>query len=162
MAIENGVVLAQAILAHDVPAEAFKAFEERRFEHVRHVIETSVTLSRMQQAGEPRSMLDNTLYRALDTLTRHIWELRMTITSLHAGRPRVEAACKLVLHPDKMKIVCKDANRRGGFPVISFDFPGFQFRARKTMWGLWPKFVLKGCFGLFRPSQELSGLNWRL
>ena len=45
------------------------------------------------------------------------------------------AACKLVLHPDKTKIVyCKDANRRSDFPVISFDFLGFQFRARKTMW----------------------------
>ena len=45
------------------------------------------------------------------------------------------AACKLVLHPEKTKIVyCKDVNRRGDFPVISFDFMGFQFRARKTMW----------------------------
>jgi RNA-directed DNA polymerase len=45
------------------------------------------------------------------------------------------AACKLVLHPVKTKIVyCKDVNRRGDFPVISFDFLGFQFRARKTMW----------------------------
>ena len=45
------------------------------------------------------------------------------------------AACKLVLHPEKTKIVyCKDANRRGDFPIISFDFLGFQFRARKTMW----------------------------
>ena len=44
-------------------------------------------------------------------------------------------ACKLVLHPEKTKIVyCKDVNRRGDFPVISFDFLGFQFRARKTMW----------------------------
>jgi group II intron reverse transcriptase/maturase len=46
------------------------------------------------------------------------------------------ATCKLVLHPDKTKIVyCKDANRRGDFPVIAFDFLGFQFRARKSMWG---------------------------
>jgi RNA-directed DNA polymerase len=46
------------------------------------------------------------------------------------------AACKLVLHPEKTKIVyCKDANRRGDFPNISFDFLGFAFRARKTMWG---------------------------
>ena len=31
------------------------------------------------------------------------------------------AACKLVLHPEKTKIVyCKDANRRGDFPVIAF------------------------------------------
>ena len=35
----------------------------------------------------------------------------------------------------KTKVVyCKDVNRRGDFPVISFDFLGFQFRARKTMW----------------------------
>ena len=41
-----------------------------------------------------------------------------------------------MLHPDKTKIVyCKDANRRGDFPNISFDFLGFAFRARKTMWG---------------------------
>ena len=37
------------------------------------------------------------------------------------------AVCKLVLHPGKTKIVyCKDANRRGDFPIISFDFLGFQ------------------------------------
>ena len=45
------------------------------------------------------------------------------------------AACKLVLHPQKTKIVyCKDANRRGDFPNQSFDFLGFSFRARKTLW----------------------------
>jgi len=45
------------------------------------------------------------------------------------------AACKLVLHPEKTKIVyCKDANRREDFPNQSFDFLGFNFRARKTMW----------------------------
>ena len=38
------------------------------------------------------------------------------------------AACKLVLHPEKTKIVyCKDANRRGDFPNQSFDFLGFTF-----------------------------------
>src|SRR6267378_6857626 len=42
------------------------------------------------------------------------------------------AVCKLVLHPEKTKIVyCKDANRRGDFPNQSFDFLGFKFRARK-------------------------------
>ena len=42
------------------------------------------------------------------------------------------AVCKLVLHPEKTKIVyCKDANRRGDFPNQSFDFLGFSFRARK-------------------------------
>ena len=45
------------------------------------------------------------------------------------------AACKLLLHPEKTKIVyCKDAKRRGEFPNQSFDFLGFSFRARKTMW----------------------------
>src|SRR5262249_20207841 len=45
------------------------------------------------------------------------------------------AACKLVLHPQKTKIVyCKDVNRRGDSPDIHFDFLGFQFRARKIMW----------------------------
>ena len=45
------------------------------------------------------------------------------------------AECKLTLHPEKTKIVyCKDVNRRGDYPDIRFDFLGFQFRARKTMW----------------------------
>jgi len=45
------------------------------------------------------------------------------------------AACKLVLHPDKTKIVyCRDKNRRGDYPNGSFDFLGFTFRARKTIW----------------------------
>ena len=44
------------------------------------------------------------------------------------------AACKLVLHPEKTKIVyCKDANRRGDFPNQSFAFLGFMFRARKAL-----------------------------
>jgi RNA-directed DNA polymerase len=44
------------------------------------------------------------------------------------------AACKLVLHPEKTKIVyCKDANRHGDFPHQSFDFLGFTFRARKAL-----------------------------
>src|SRR6202035_935229 len=44
------------------------------------------------------------------------------------------AACKLVLHPEKTKIVyCKDANRPGDYPNQSFDFLGFKFRARKAL-----------------------------
>ena len=43
--------------------------------------------------------------------------------------------CKLVLHPEKTKIVyCKDVNRRGDYPHQTFDFLGFSFRARKTVW----------------------------
>ena len=45
------------------------------------------------------------------------------------------SACKLTLHPEKTKIVyCRDANRKGDYPNICFDFLGFQFRARKTVW----------------------------
>ena len=45
------------------------------------------------------------------------------------------AVCKLVLHPEKTKIVyCKDANRRDDFPNQMFDFLGFTFRARKAIW----------------------------
>ena len=44
------------------------------------------------------------------------------------------AACKLVLHSEKTKIVyCKDANRRRDFPNQLFDFLGFQFRARRAL-----------------------------
>ncbi len=45
------------------------------------------------------------------------------------------AVCKLGLHPEKTRIVyCKDVNRHGDHPAIHFDFLGYQFRARKTMW----------------------------
>lgn len=44
-------------------------------------------------------------------------------------------ACRLVLHPQKTKLVyCKDINRRGDFPVQSFDFLGYTFRPRKSIW----------------------------
>jgi RNA-directed DNA polymerase len=44
-------------------------------------------------------------------------------------------ACKLVLHPQKTKLVyCKDANRRGSYPIQSFDFLGYEFRPRSAIW----------------------------
>ena len=44
-------------------------------------------------------------------------------------------ACRLVLHPQKTKLVCcKDTNRRGDFPTRSFDFLGYAFRPRKAVW----------------------------
>ena len=78
------------------------------------------------------------------------------------------AACKLVLHPVKTKIVyCKDVNRRGDFPVISFDFLGFQFRARKTMWRKGEKRIFTHSFqpaaspkALTRISREVR--SWTL
>ena len=57
------------------------------------------------------------------------------------------AACRLELHPQKTKIVyCKDVTRPGNFPIIAFDFLGFQFRARKTMWGKGGKRVFTHSF----------------
>ena len=45
------------------------------------------------------------------------------------------ATCGLVLHPQKTKLVyCKDTNRRGDFPVQSFNFLGYTFRPRKAIW----------------------------
>ena len=59
-------------------------------------------------------------------------EEAQALRSVLAGRL---AACRLELHPAKTRIVhCKDANRRGDYPDSSFDFLGFQFRVRKTMW----------------------------
>jgi hypothetical protein len=54
-------------------------------------------------------------------------------TAERAWRPPRDL--QAVLHPVKTKVVyCKDVRRRGDFLVISFDFLGFQFRARKMMW----------------------------
>ena len=45
------------------------------------------------------------------------------------------AACRLVLHPQKTKLVyCKDTNRQDDFAVQSFDFLGYQFRPRTAIW----------------------------
>ena len=44
-------------------------------------------------------------------------------------------ACKLVLHPQKTKLVyCNDTSRRGDFPIQSFDFLGYTFRPRLAVW----------------------------
>jgi RNA-directed DNA polymerase len=41
--------------------------------------------------------------------------------------------CGLEMHPVKTKIVyCKDDDRRGSYPVRSFDFLGYTFRARRS------------------------------
>jgi RNA-directed DNA polymerase len=46
--------------------------------------------------------------------------------------------CGLELHPEKTKIVyCKDDDRRGDYPVTSFDFLSYTFQPRraKNRWG---------------------------
>jgi group II intron reverse transcriptase/maturase len=43
--------------------------------------------------------------------------------------------CKLVLHPEKTKLVyCKDTNRKADQAVIQFDFLGYTFRPRLAKW----------------------------
>jgi len=43
------------------------------------------------------------------------------------------ARCRLEAHPGKTKIVyCRDSNRRGQYPKISFDFLGYTFRPRRA------------------------------
>jgi len=43
------------------------------------------------------------------------------------------AECGLEMHPTKTKIVyCKDNNRRGNYPNVSFDFLGYCFRPRRA------------------------------
>jgi len=43
------------------------------------------------------------------------------------------AACGLEMHPTKTKIVyCKDSNRKGNHPNVSFDFLGYCFRPRRA------------------------------
>lgn len=44
------------------------------------------------------------------------------------------AECRLELHPTKTKIVyCKDGNRKGSYPNVTFDFLGYGFRPRWVM-----------------------------
>ena len=75
------------------------------------------------------------------------------------------AACKLVLNPEKTKLVyCKDWNRRGDFPNQSFDFLGYMFRSRKAIWHG------RLCAHSFRPAASPKALEairrtircWRL
>ena len=55
MALEDSVVLGQCIAGADTLAAALSTFMERRFERVRTVAETSLTLSKMEQSGAPNS-----------------------------------------------------------------------------------------------------------
>ncbi len=55
MALEDSVVLAQCVAAASTIQEAFESFMTRRLERARTVVETSVALSRLEQAKAPRS-----------------------------------------------------------------------------------------------------------
>jgi 2-polyprenyl-6-methoxyphenol hydroxylase-like FAD-dependent oxidoreductase len=49
-AVEDGIVLAEALRDHSNPHAAFAAFMERRFERCRLVVDSSVRIGAMQQA----------------------------------------------------------------------------------------------------------------
>jgi len=68
MALEDAVVLAQCIGAASALPEALELFMTRRWSRVKTVVETSVQLSRLEQAGAPRSentALLSSAYRAI-------------------------------------------------------------------------------------------------
>jgi len=67
---------------------------------------------------------DDALYHC-----RHPWEAERLLKAL---KKRLNE-CGLEAHPDKTKIVyCKNSNRKEKYPVICFDFLGFQFKPRKS------------------------------
>jgi 2-polyprenyl-6-methoxyphenol hydroxylase-like FAD-dependent oxidoreductase len=70
MALEDSAVLGQCIAAAASLPEAFDAFMARRFERVRAVVETSVGLSRLEQAHAPPSENVALLTRALSALAQ--------------------------------------------------------------------------------------------
>ncbi|MGO4167666.1 FAD-dependent monooxygenase [Novosphingobium sp. YAF33] len=67
MAVESGVVLAEELARADTVAEGLAAYEERRFERCRDVIESSVGIGRLQlEHGSPdrhKALLEGALAR---------------------------------------------------------------------------------------------------
>ncbi len=70
MALEDGAVLGQCIAAASTLEEALRAFMDRRYERVRLVVETSVALSRLDQAKAPRSESMALFKSAFETLAQ--------------------------------------------------------------------------------------------
>uniref|UniRef100_A0AAU2VJ35 FAD-dependent monooxygenase n=1 Tax=Streptomyces sp. NBC_00008 TaxID=2903610 RepID=A0AAU2VJ35_9ACTN len=68
MALEDAVVLAQCVSEAPTLEAAFDAFMERRHARVATVVETSVELSRLEQAGAPTSENVALLSKAFQTL----------------------------------------------------------------------------------------------
>ncbi len=70
MALEDGAVLGQCIAAASTLKEALHNFMARRYERVRLVVETSVALSRLDQAKAPRSESMTLFKSAFETLAQ--------------------------------------------------------------------------------------------
>ena len=57
MAIEDAVVIAEELERHSTPQEAFVAYQKRRFERCRYVVERSLEICRGQLGQGP--LVDN-------------------------------------------------------------------------------------------------------
>ena len=69
MALEDSVVLAQCVASKSSVSEAFQAFMDRRLSRTRTVVETSVTLSKLEQSGAPPSENRKLYMSALDAIS---------------------------------------------------------------------------------------------
>jgi 2-polyprenyl-6-methoxyphenol hydroxylase-like FAD-dependent oxidoreductase len=70
MALEDAVVLAQCIEKASTLQDAFEAFMVRRLQRVRTVVETSVALSRLEQAKAPPSENRALMKTAFETISQ--------------------------------------------------------------------------------------------
>ncbi|MGP7795586.1 FAD-dependent monooxygenase [Sphingomonas sp. CLY1604] len=72
IAIEDGLALAEALADHEDPVAAFEAFERRRWERCRLVVEESVAIGRMQQTAAAPAELNVRMGRAQAALAQDI------------------------------------------------------------------------------------------
>ncbi len=70
MAVEDGAVLGQCVAAASTLEQALSEFMNRRYERVRTVVESSVALSRLDQAKAPRSESMALFKGAFETLAK--------------------------------------------------------------------------------------------
>lgn len=73
--------------------------------------------------------------------------------------------CGLELHPEKTKIVyCKDDDRRGEYPITSFDFLSYTFRPRrsKNRWGKFFVSFLPGVSNKAGKAMRQKARKWKM
>jgi RNA-directed DNA polymerase len=91
-----------------------------------------------------RNYPDIPFERYADDVVCHCAHPREADQLLEALKRRLQQ-CALQAHPEKTrKVYCKDSNRKASYPVISFDFLGYQFRPRKSRNGkgqIWTNFI---------------------
>ncbi len=68
MAVESALVLAEELDRADSIATGLAAYQARRFDRCRHVVETSIAVGRMQLAGEPPEVVGGALGAGLHRL----------------------------------------------------------------------------------------------